>query len=410
MHNPSGPRKLAILFRYGAREHVDFLPALPGLVQRLRQRGWDVHHFGFSGAPGSTEANRVGDLMVHEGPFRVRRSNAVDKWIKAGLWLLYLPWLGRRLQKKGFDRVFVDETLPLSAGLLRLGYKGALSFTVHDFFTEIYITPHSLLRPLGRFMQRADENAWRKLDHVFTRVEPAKHALVRKGIPPEKISVAPDSVDLDRFHPLRETRERDRVRARYGIGPEDLVMVHHGILHPNKGNTRLVHALFRLRYRVPRLKLLIIGEGREKRLVELAAHTRGVAERVVLTGWVPDLDEIAALLRASDIGLVMRKGLPGDHFHVTSTLVHNMASGLPILAARLDGIVSVMGEDDACGFLFDPECGKEFDERLQTLAASETLRQRMGRQARDRAETQFSPEIIADLYLDTLTRAPAVGG
>lgn len=400
----SSPRKIAILFRYGAAEHVDFLPALPSMVRRLREKGWEVHHFGFRGASKQRETQAVEGLISHAGPFRVRRRSSPDKWIKAGLWLLYLPWLGRRLQREGFDWVFVDETLPLSAGGLRLGFKRKLAFTVHDFFTEIYLMPHAVCRPLARWMQKRDEKAWRTLDRVFVRVAPAKIALTHKGLNPDRITVAPDSVNLERFYPAEDSRESNRLRRHYGIGEGEVVMVHHGILHPNKGNVRLVHALFRLRHRLPDLKLLIIGEGEEKRQVEQTAHTRGIADRVILTGWLPGLEDIAGLLRVCDIGLVMRKGLPGDHFHVTSTLVHNLASGLPILAARLDGVASVLGEGE--GVLFDPECGEEFDRELVRLVQSPSLRKRMGERARRRAEKVFGPDRISEVYVDALLYDP----
>lgn len=393
------PRKVAVLFRYGAAEHVDFLPALPELVKRLADRNCEVHHFGF-GRRGKRSAP-INGLKERHGPLRVNRAGRVDKWLKAALWLAWLPFLGKRLQKEGFDRVFVDETLPLSASLLRLGYKGWLAFTVHDFFVELYWMPHPLLRPIGRCVQRADLKAWSRLDHLFTRVEAAKRFLTERGIPGDRITVAPDSVDTRVFHPPDDGTERKRVRKKWRLGEGDLVMIHHGVLHPNKGNGRLVEGLFRMRYRLPNLKLVIIGDGPERLEVDRLRHTLGIEDRVALTGWLPGLEDIAELLRAADIGLVMRKGMPGDDFHVTSTLVHNLASGLPVLAARLEGVAEAVGEGTH-GLLFDPECGREFDQKLETLARDEGMRKRMGQAARQLAEERFDPHHIAGVYARVL--------
>jgi len=396
-----GSKKVAILFRYGAVEHVDFLPALPALVHHLMREGCEVHHFGFRGKGSLPEDLRT-SLKVHAGPFRVNRSKRGDKWIKAVLWLLYLKRLGKRLEEEGFDQVFVDETLPLSAWMLRKTYTRSLSFTVHDFFTEIYLMPHPPLRRIGRWLQRTDLRTWRELDAVCTRVDAAKRALTEQGVPANRIHVVPDSVDSKMFHPCVDSEERARVRKRLGLADGDVVMVHHGIMHPNKGNDRLVRALFRLRYKLPTLKLVLIGDGAERRDVERNRGIHGIEDRVLLTGWLPGLADIAEVLRACDIGLVMRKGVPGDHFHVTSTLVHNLASGLPILAARLDGIAEVV-EEGRQGMLFDPECGEEFDENLTRLVTDVELRRRMGAEARTLAETRFSRERIAAAYAKALT-------
>lgn len=398
MKSPSG--KVALLFRYGAGEHVDFLPALPEILRRLHEEGLEVHHFGFRGKE-SLPADLRRWVQVHEGPFRVNRGSQWDKHLKALLWLMGLPFLGWRLQRRGFDKVFVDETLPLSAMLLRMGYRGKLLFTVHDFFMEIYWEPRSLLRAPARWIQRLDARAWRRLDRIFTRTESAKEFLTGKGLCPDRISVLPDPVNLQLFHPEGDRDQREAFRAAWGVTPQDLLMVHHGIMHPNKGNLRLIQAVQRLRERLPHLKLMLIGDGPEMPELRQTVTALGLQDRVLLTGWLPGLADISRALKAGDIGLVMRKGLPGDHFHVTSTLVHNLACGLPVLSARLRGISEVV-EEGREGFLFDPVCDEEFDRKLIQLAESPELRKEMGLAARQKAEESFDPGRIAEEYVKWL--------
>ncbi|WFB37738.1 glycosyltransferase [Kiritimatiellota bacterium B12222] len=388
--------KVALLFRYGLAEHVDFLPALPQLIRKLNERGMEVHHFGFrSECPLSSELR--GQVRVHEGLFRVRRASEWDKRVKALLWLLGLPFLGWRLQRQGFERVFVDETLPLSAPLLRMGFRGKLMFTVHDFFIEIYWEPQAHLRGLGRVVQAWDLHAWRKLTGIFTRVDAAREHLISKGVDADRIAVVPDPVDLQLFHPLQEAPLRHSFRQRWGIEDGDVVMVHHGIMHPNKGNLFLVEAMDRLRDRFPQLKLLLIGDGAEMSLLQENVAEAGLQSRIILTGWLPGLSDISVALQASDIGLVIRKGLPGDHFHVTSTLVHNMACGLPIVAARLKGVAGVV-EEGAQGWMFEPEDAESFDAQLTRLIEDPKACERMGKAARQKAEDCFDPEGIAEEY------------
>jgi glycosyltransferase involved in cell wall biosynthesis len=93
-------------------------------------------------------------------------------------------------------------------------------------------------------------------------------------------------------------------------------------------------------------------------------------------------------LNAAEIGLVMRIGQQTDNFHLTDTLVHEMACGLPILAARLQGISEVVREDE-CGLLFHPDDMSEFKTKLKRLAGDEVLRARLGRRAHEIAREQF---------------------
>lgn len=389
-------QKIAILFRYGAGEHVNFLPALPGLLEILGEEGAEIHHFGYKSKCNLPEA--IGKrVTVHESPMMVNRQSEKDKKIKAVLWLLGLPFLGWKLQRQGFDRAFVDETLPLSAPLLRLGFKRKLMFTVHDFFIEIYWSRHFGLRWLGKLVESWDVRAWRQLDRVFTRVDAAKYYLVSKGVSADRITVIPDSVDLNLFCPLPKENVRQAYRATLGVTPREVLLVHHGIMHPNKGNLRLVKAFDRLQNRAPKMKLLLIGDGSEMKELREYVNRRGLASKVLLTGWLPGMQEIASALQASDIGVVMRIGLPGDHFHVTSTLVHNLASGLPILSARLAGISEVIVEG-VQGYLFDPICEDELEEKLIDLIENEAQRKRMGAQSRLLAERSFEPYQIASDY------------
>ena len=394
------PHKVAVLFRYGLREHLDFLPALPRILHELNDQEVEVHHFGFRGG-GDLPEDLVPLVTVHGGLFHVRRESEWDKHFKAVLWLMGLPFLGLKLQRQGFLTVFVDETLPLSAFLLRLSYRGKLMFTVHDFFLEVYGEPLRVLRGLGRRVQALDLKEWRKLDRVFTRVEAAKKALVEKGLEPEKISVVPDAVDLTLFHPLKDPNQRKEFRETWGISTEDVVVVHHGIMHLNKGNRLLVEALARVRDRLPQVKLLFIGDGPEMKELRHAIEELDLKDRVILTGWLPGLRDISKALQASDIGVVMRKGLPGDHFHVTSTLVHNLACGLPVLSVRLDGICERI-QDGKQGLFFDPECGEEFDQKLIQLVEHPEMRLKMGRLARRKAEESFDPKRIAGDYVKGL--------
>ncbi len=380
--------KLAILFRYGAGEHVHFLPALPDLAETLGEQ-FEMHHFGLKSAV-PVPPGLEGHLTIHHLFFSVRRRSEFDKHFKALLWMMMLPFLGLYLRCRGFQTVFLDETVPLSVPLLRAGYRKRLVLTVHDFFMDIYFLPNRWLHPLGKCIKKIDFHAWKKVDLILARVESTRCFLEDQGLEPSRIQVVHDPCDLNLFQP----RDPGLSRRKWKFSDEDVVMVHHGVMHPNKGNERILRAMARIRNEIPKLKLLLIGEGPEYETLRDLIHELALSDQVLLTGWLSGMDEVARALNTADIGLTMRIGQAGDHFHVSSTMVHNLASGLPSLAARLDGFQEVM--TDGCeGYFFDPECGEEFEQRLKELIQNPELRKTMGKNARKTAIRLFDRAQIA---------------
>lgn len=71
-----------------------------------------------------------------------------------------------------------------------------------------------------------------------------------------------DPCDLNLYRPLPDA-ERAAARQSFGFAPDDIVLVHHGILHPNKGNDWILRALADIRAEVPQLRYLLIGDGPE---------------------------------------------------------------------------------------------------------------------------------------------------
>jgi glycosyltransferase involved in cell wall biosynthesis len=307
-----------------------------------------------------------------------------------------------RCRWMGVDAVFMDETLPLSALIVRTFYGQKVAMTVADFFMTIYFRRLRWLRPLCRMVEALDLAAWRRLPLIFTHVRHARSYLAERGVPADRIHPVYNPCDRRTYFP----RDRVEARRRFGIPADALVLVHHGILHPNKGNDRIIRAVADLRRRVPNLLYLLVGSGPERERLVALAGSLGVPDGVLFTGWLPAEEDVNWALNAADIGLVMRIGQFSDSFHITDTLVHEMACRLPILAARLAGIEEVI-RDGENGFLFDPDDLEEFKAKLLALAADPALRERLGRAALEVCAREFDLDRAADQMAGPLLRLVA---
>ncbi len=241
-----------------------------------------------------------------------------------------------------------------------------------DFFARIYTEGHPRRYWLRDLIERIDFAAWRKLPLIFTKVLYTQEFLEERGVPKEVMHLYRNPVDHAKFHPVDEETRRE-TRRKLGFTDDDIVLSHHGILHPNKGNDWIFQCLEKLKNDLPNLKYLLIGNGPEMDNLKQLASKLKITDRVTFTGWLPTEEDLNNALASADIGLVMRIGQETDHFHMTDTLAHEMACGKPILAVNLRGIAEVIYDGES-GFVFDPKNPDTFMQKLTSLAQCPELR------------------------------------
>ena len=146
-----------------------------------------------------------------------------------------------------------------------------------------------------------------------------KTEMAALGIPPDRITVLRNGVDLQTFHP------GDRATARRELGLTGRTLLSVGHLIPRKGHDLIISALFRLEG----YTLLIAGEGPEKPALHALAQKLGVAARVRFLGSLPHSD-LPRIYSAAD-ALVLassREGWP-------NVLLEAMACGTPVVASPI---------------------------------------------------------------------------
>ena len=367
--------RIALIHRYGLEGWICCGGhAVPGVIKELAP-DFEIHFYG----PKTTEEhqnelrNRV---VLHELPYRFNRANPKDKFTKTLLWYLWLPMIGIRCRLNGTRLIWNDETIPLTAPILRFFYGKNVAITVMDFFMRIYTQNHPRLHWLRDLIERIDFASWKKLPLIFTKVLYTQEFLAEQGVPREVMHLYRNPVDHTKFHPVDEAT-RKATREKFGFADDDIVLSHHGILHPNKGNDWIFQCLEKLKEDLPNLKYLLIGDGPEMDGLRRLASELEIADRVVFTGWLPSEEDLNNALASADIGLVMRIGQETDHFHMTDTLAHEMACGKPLLAVNLKGIAEVI-QDGENGYLFDPGKPDAFCTKLIQLASDSTLRSTFG--------------------------------
>jgi glycosyltransferase involved in cell wall biosynthesis len=214
-------------------------------------------------------------------------------------------------------------------------------------------------------------------------------------IPLEKLVVIHNAIDLGRFATLPS---REAARAPLGLSPEDFVVGIVGRLSPQKGHTYLLQAAARLAADVPRLRLLIVGEGQLRGRLERQARDLGIAERISFAGFRSDMPN---LYPAMDLLAMpsLFEGLP-------LTLLEALCCGLVAVGARAPGIVDVIGDGNK-GLLVDVGDVEGLAEAIRRVYRRE-YDPEMPRRAREAARAEYGIDTylrrLETLYYDELAR------
>jgi glycosyltransferase involved in cell wall biosynthesis len=195
----------------------------------------------------------------------------------------------------------------------------------------------------------------------------------------------PSAVDLGRVEAPPDAR--GRVRAAWGAGDGDVVVLALGALERRKGHAVLLEAARRLASNgrgIP-LRWVFCGDGSEREALARAAAPLGDAVR--LEGF---RDDIGACLAAADV-----VALPSLQEGLGVAALEAAAAARPVVASRVGGLVEAVADGET-GILVAPGDPSALAAALGGLAADAGLRARLGTAARERVVTRYSVAQMAE--------------
>ncbi|MGP7796118.1 glycosyltransferase family 4 protein [Sphingomonas sp. CLY1604] len=151
-----------------------------------------------------------------------------------------------------------------------------------------------------------------------------------------------------------------------------------------------------------RFRLVIVGEGPERETILAAARAMGIADRLVMPGF---LDRPHRFVGAFDI-----MALSSRSEQLPISLVEGMAAGLPIVSTAVGDIPRMVSEANAPFIVAGDEV--QLRDALRTLIANPDLRAEVGAANRAKARADYDEATMIaryrTLYEDALGRAGAL--
>jgi len=200
------------------------------------------------------------------------------------------------------------------------------------------------------------------------------------GISDEKVRVIPNGVNLEDFSKVEGVK----------LGfPYILAM---GRMVPQKGFDHLIHAFEKVSREQPDLRLLFAGEGVNRRDYEQLVTSLGLQERIQFLGLVQGSQKIA-FMKGAEFFVCPSRFEP---FGIV--VLEALASGIPVVAHRVGGIVDIIDEG-VQGVLVDPSSREELAKAILELHTNVERRDTMSKAALIKAQS-YDWSTVNEQYLD----------
>jgi colanic acid biosynthesis glycosyl transferase WcaI len=279
-----------------------------------------------------------------------------------------------------------------SAALARL-WSAPLISVIHDLYPDVAVETGALRSAyLIKPARLVEKIVYRASDRLVVLSEGFKRALVRKGVPREKIEIIPVWLERDELTPL----PRDNAwRREQGIPAHKRVVLYAGTIGLVSGALMILDVAERLAGS-EEILFLMVGEGRVKDEMERQATLR----RLTNIKFIPfqPRERLAEVQATADVSLVtLAKGR--GYTSVPSKVIGYMAAGRPIAGSvDLDCDTAETILAAGCGFVAGPGDVDGLAGGLRKLLLDRQECERLGRAARAAFEATYAADSVLPAY------------
>jgi glycosyltransferase involved in cell wall biosynthesis len=183
-------------------------------------------------------------------------------------------------------------------------------------------------------------------------------------------------------------------RRDLGLNDNDLVLINIGTLEPRKNQIELIDLFAAVRGEYANAKLLLCGDGPQRREIEQAIVEHGLTDAVKLLGHRRD---VAAILSLADVCV---------HYATLENcplaLIESARAGVPFAAVPTGGVPELQAAFD-CRFELSPHDHRRSIESVRPLLESADARRAAGDRARQQFATTFTRDAMTRRYVEVLS-------
>lgn len=175
-------------------------------------------------------------------------------------------------------------------------------------------------------------------DAVATLTKALAMELLQRGGQERNISIVPNAIDCTEF---RYRERNESIAKRHNFFAEDFIIGYAGSIVNYEGLDDLILAFFKLYVEYPKVKLLIIGDGKSLNSLREMAKGLGVEDRVIFTGRVTP-DEVPEYLSLVNLIALPRKDYKVCQLVSPLKPFEAMAMGIPVLVSNVKALDEIV--------------------------------------------------------------------
>lgn len=231
-------------------------------------------------------------------------------------------------------------------------------------------------------------------DQVITVSTQLQQALVKGGVPKDRVNFVPTAINLSAYTP--DESLRTEVRAELGIPADTVLVGTAGRLQLQKNIPMLLHTAKRLLDAGDNVKFAIVGDGTERAIIEQTASDLGVTPHILFTGWRRDVPRV---MQAFDIFALSStaEGMP-------IVVLEAMALAKPVVGTDV-GAMRECVVDGETGVLVPSNDVDRMTRALSSLLRDQARAQRFGKAGRTRVEHEFTEDVMVRRHMEVYAAA-----
>jgi glycosyltransferase involved in cell wall biosynthesis len=270
-------------------------------------------------------------------------------------------------------------------------------YEVRGFLEETWASRDPKRIGSQRHVLQRDREAFimRSADAVVTLAETMATEIVERGVPREKIFLAPNAVD-DSL--LVAEYDGAAFRAAYGIEPGEIVMGSVSSIVAYEGFATMINSAALLRDQGAPVKVLLVGDGVERAALLEQVEELGLGDIAILPGRVGPEEALQAQA-AIDIFVCPREDLRVCRLVTPLKPVEAMALGKPVVLSDLPALSELVGTDGA-GLLVPAGDPEALAKAIAGLRDDPERRAAMGEAGRAEVASKRTWSRVAETYRD----------
>lgn len=243
-------------------------------------------------------------------------------------------------------------------------------------------------------------------DLIVTVSYAMKDELTTLGFPKDKIQVAYNGVDPQKYNPETVSAEQiQKVRALYEIKDDEFMILFIGRLVGVKGVDKLIMAMPHILEKIPKAKLVIVGIGDLQEYLANLVKTMRLSDYVKFRfEFIPEEERILHYA-ACDVAVFPSLYEP---FGIVVLEAMSMERPVVVGAVGVSGmreIVIPMG-DEQCGYHINPSNPTDIAWGITSTLENPEKRKWLGKNGRRRVLNEFTWDIIAEKTLALYEQIP----